>query len=144
MHARTERCTVFQDRCKCRASPTKKRTRRSDVRWASTRAKSYFQLPMQQVSLVDSPRRQISQGHKLVRPASRTPAWWIKSPARRCRRETLQSMPSPQQQYEFRGGFGGRAASSAAPMNRTREPCRRRADYSSVRRRSARKRVRPT
>merc|ERR1719161_813578 len=38
-------------------------------------------------------------------------------------------MPSPQQQYEFRGGFGGRLASSAAPMNRTREPCRRRADY---------------
>ena len=67
-----------------------------------------------------------------------------KSPAWRCRRETLQSMPSPRPQYEFRGGFGGRSASSAAPMNRTREPCRRRADYSSARRRSARKRVRPT
>merc|ERR1719384_1664238 len=44
----------------------------------------------------------------------------LKSPARRCRRETLQSMPSPRQQYEFRGGFGGRAASSAAPTIRRR------------------------
>ena len=39
--------------------------------------------------------------------------------------------------YEFRGEFRWTPASSAAPMNRTREPCRRRADYSSARRRSA-------
>ena len=44
---------------------------------------------------------------------------------------TTQSMPSPRLQYEFRGGFGGRAASSAAPMNRTRE----RALWSPTRRR---------
>ena len=39
------------------------------------------------------PLRAAAGGLK-TRPASRTPAWWIKSPARRCRRETLTTVPS--------------------------------------------------
>ena len=46
-------------------------------------------------------------------PLHPSAARWWNPRARRgvCRRETLQSMPSPRLHYEFRGGFGGRVAS---------------------------------